>query len=133
MLCFDNSLLADYLDGRDSAREFLATYENEVWAVPSVALFEAYMGAIYGRPRGSIEDVHDATREFEVLPVTDEVAQSAAKLQRDLKDEGFELGFVDALLVATADDAGAAFATNDETIRAEPVTRRVDVLAYERA
>lgn len=131
MLCFDNSLLADYLDGRESAREFLQKHETAVWAVPSLALFEAYMGAIYGRPRGSIEDVHDATREFEVLPVTDQVSLTAAGLQRDLKSEGVELGVVDALLVATAADAGATFATADATICTDAVRSRADVLEYD--
>lgn len=132
MLCFDNNLLADYLDGRASAKSFLEQYEKEVWAVPSVALFECYMGAIYGRPRGSVEDVHAATREFEVLPVTDAVAHEAALLQRDVKADGIELGFVDALLVATASDDDAKFATNDGTILDDAVADRVDVLVYER-
>lgn len=132
MLCFDNTLLADYLDGERSAKDFLEAYEDEVWAIPSVALFECYMGAIYGRPRGSIQDVRDATHEFEVLPVTDNVAHEAALLQRDLKDEGVELGFVDALLAATSVEHGARFATNDGTIRSDPVARRVDVIEYER-
>lgn len=132
MICFDNSLLADYLDGADRAREFLVQYEADLWAIPSVALFECYMGAIYGRPRGSIEDVREATREFEILPVTDDVAHVAAVLQRDLEGEGIELGFVDALLAATAADAGARFATNDGTLLHDVVTERVDILAYER-
>lgn len=132
MLCFDNNLLADYLDGHDAAREFLEDYEHEVWATPSLALFEAYMGALYGRPRGTVEDVHDATREFEILPVTDEVARAAAILQRDLKADGIELGFVDALLVAAADAAGARFASNDGTIRSDPMKARVDVVEYRR-
>lgn len=132
MICFDNSLLADYLDGKESAREFLSQYENELWAIPGVALFECYMGAIYGSPRGSIEDVHEATREFEILPVTDDVAHGAATLQRDIKQEGIELGFVDALLAATAVDADARFATSDGTILDETVAAHVDVLKYER-
>lgn len=132
MLCLDNNLLADYLDGRDEARMFLEPFDHEVWATPSLALFEAYMGAIYGRPRGTVEDVYAATREFEILPVTDDVARAAAILQRDLKADGVELGFVDALLVASAETAGAKFATNDGTIRSQPVRERVTVLDYER-
>lgn len=90
------------------------------------------MGAIYGRPRGSVEDVHDATREFEVLPITGGVAYEAAALQRELKTEGTELGFVDALLVGAAVDADARFATNDGTIPSDPVRERADVVEYER-
>lgn len=132
MLCFDTNLLGDYLDGLAPARNFLEPYEHEAWAIPSLALFEAYMGAVYGRPRGSIEDVHRATREFEILPVTDDVARAAALLQRELKADGIELGAIDVLLVAAAETAGAKFATNDGTIRSQPVKERVAVVDYER-
>lgn len=132
MICFDNDLLADYLDGRESAERFLGGYESELWAIPSVALFECYMGAIYGRPRGSIEDVREATSEFEILPVTDDVAYTAAVLQRAIKQDGIELGFVDALLAATAAEAEARFATNDGTLLNDTVASHVDVIEYDR-
>lgn len=132
MLCFDTNLLADYLDGVDAAATFLEAHDDELWAVPSLALFEAYMGALYGRPRGNIDDVFEATRGLEVLDVTDETVLRAARLQRDLKDDGLELGFVDAILVATADEAGAAFATNDGTVRHDAVKEKVDIVDYER-
>lgn len=133
MLCFDNSLLADYLDGSKAAKTFLTDWSDHPWAVPSFAVFEAYMGSLYGRPRGTIEDVFEATRSFEVLPITDETALRAARLQRNLKDDGVELGFVDAVLLAASDEAGATFATSDETLLLEPVRAQVDVVAYEPA
>ncbi len=132
MLCFDNSLLGDYLDGDKRAETFLEGYEMETWAVPSLALFEAYMGALVGRPRGTIENVYDATREFTVLPITDETALMAARLQRTLKSEGVTLSHIDALLAGTAKDHGATFATNDETFWKTPVTNRLDIAEYRR-
>lgn len=38
MLVLDNNLLSDYLDGKDTARQFRQQHEQEVWAVPSVVL-----------------------------------------------------------------------------------------------
>lgn len=131
MLCFDNSLLADYLDGSAEAKEFLEDWSDRPWGVPSLAVFEAYMGALYGRPRGTIDDVFEATRGFEVLPITDETALRAARLQRSVKGDGVELGFVDAVLVAASEEAGGTFATADETLLLEPVRERVDVVAYD--
>ena len=131
-LCFDTNLLADYLDGTDAAAEFLAAHEADPWAVPSLALFEAYMGALVGRPRGSIGDVHDATRGLDVLPVTDEVALRAAKLQAELMDEGVQLSHVDAVLAGTAATHGAAFATNDGAFFEDAVRDRIDVVEYRR-
>lgn len=131
MLCFDNSLLADYLDGAPAAKPFLEEWEDHPWAVPSLAVFEAYMGALYGRPRGTIDDVFEATRGFEVLPITDETALGAAHLQESLKADGVELGFVDAVLLAASEEAGGTFATRDETLLLDPVRDRVDVVAYD--
>jgi len=132
MLCFDTNLLGDYLDGVDTARTFLEGYETEPWAIPSLVLFEAYMGAIYGRPRGNIDDVYAATREFEVLDIGDDTVLRAARLQRDLKASGVELEFVDALLVASADEHGATFATNDGGLLVPAVQDRVEIVEYPR-
>lgn len=132
MLCFDSNLLGDYLDGADAAKAFLEGFEAEPWAVPSLVLFEAYMGAIYGRPRGTVDDVHAATREFEVLAVGDDTVLRAAHLQEDLKSDGVELEFVDAILVAAANEHGATFATNDGGILDAAVEKRVDVVEYPR-
>ncbi|AZH23854.1 PIN domain-containing protein [Haloplanus aerogenes] len=132
MLCFDTNLLGDYLDGIAAAKVFLEGYETEPWAVPSLVLFEAYMGAIYGRPRGTIEDVYAATREFEVLDIGDDTVLRAARLQKDLESSGIELESVDALLVASADEHGATFATNDGTLLEPAVGERIDVIEYPR-
>ncbi|MFC6989968.1 PIN domain-containing protein [Haloplanus sp. GCM10025708] len=130
MLCVDANLLTDYLDGVDAARAFLKEYETEPWAVPSLALFEVYMGAIYGHPRGTVDDVYEATREFEVLGIDDGTVLRAARLQEELKGEGVELGFVDAILVAAADEVGATFATNDGTPLQSEVRERIHVVEY---
>jgi len=132
MLCFDTNLLGDYLDGVDAARTFLEEYETEPWAVPSLVLFEAYMGAIYGRPRGAVDDVYAATREFEVLAIGDDTVLRAARIQDELKSAGVELEFVDAILVAAADEHGASFATNDGGILDPAVKERVDIVEYPR-
>lgn len=132
MLCFDTTLLADYLDGHASAQAFLERYEPDVWATPSLAQFEAYMGALIGRPRGSLEDVHDATSGLEILPVTDETALTSARLQRRLRDDGVQLSAVDAVLAGVANEHGAVFGTSDEAFWADPVKRHVDVAEYHR-
>ena len=132
MLCFDTNLLGDYLDGVDDAKTFLEGFESESWGVPSLVLFEAYMGAIYGRPRGTVDDVHAATREFEVLAVGGDTVLRAATLQESLKSDGVELELVDAILVAAADEHGATFATNDGGILDAIVEKRIDVVEYPR-
>lgn len=46
MLVLDNNLLSDYLNGVPAARRFLEGYEQDPWAVPSIVLFEAFMGSL---------------------------------------------------------------------------------------
>lgn len=60
MLCLDNNLLSDYLDGKEEAREFLKQYESEPWAVSNIVVFEAYMGVIHGYIDGDVETIRQA-------------------------------------------------------------------------
>lgn len=48
MPVLDNNLLSDYLDGTAEAKAFLEQYEADIWAVSAIALYEAYIGSIYG-------------------------------------------------------------------------------------
>lgn len=132
MLVFDNNLLADYLDGKASAKRFLEQHETDDWAVPSVALYEAYMGTFVVDGRGSVDDVYTATRQFEILPVTDGTAREAAELQQRLQSSGVRLSALDALIATTALEQDARFATNDSTFWKEEVCTEVDVVRYER-
>lgn len=132
MLCFDANLLADYLDGHEPAETFLERHDTDVWATPSLALFEAYMGALVGRPRGALEDVYDATRGLEILPVTDDTALTAARLQKQLRDDGTPLSYVDAVIAGAARERGAIVGTSDEAFWSDAVKERVDVAEYHR-
>jgi predicted nucleic acid-binding protein len=132
MLTFDTNLLGDYLDGHEPARVFLQEHETEVWGIASIVRFEAYLGALVGRSRGTMAEVRDATSEFAVLPVTDSAAWQAARLQSVLEDDGQRLGNVDALIAGVAVDNGARLATNDATLRSTAVRNHVDIVTYER-
>jgi predicted nucleic acid-binding protein len=130
MLALDNNLLSDYLNGETSAKRFLTEYEDEPWAVASVTLYEAYIGVVHGYIDATLEDVRRATATFEELPVTAMTAYEAARLQEALMREGIQLGAVDALIAASANEAGATLATNDRTLwRA---TTGVDIAEYRR-
>lgn len=103
MLVLDNDLLSDYLDGTDSARQFLSQYEEDVWAVPSIVLYEAYMGSIHGYIDGSPETIrHAITTSMDVLDVTEQTADTAASLQDELLSRGVPADHPDALIAASA-------------------------------
>jgi len=103
MLVFDNNLLSDYLDGTDSARQFLKQYEQVAWAVPSIVLYEAYMGSVHGYIGASPSLIRQAvTASMEVLDVTAETADTAADLQDELLNRGVPAAHPDALIAASA-------------------------------
>jgi tRNA(fMet)-specific endonuclease VapC len=58
MLVLDTNLLSDYLNGSDEARTFLEQREHVEWAVSSIVLYEALMGAVYGYIDASPRAVH---------------------------------------------------------------------------
>ena len=132
MLVLDNNLLSDYLDGNDAARQFLIQYEDEVWAVPSIVLYEAYMGAVYGYIDGSPAQVRQAiATSMEILDVTDATADEAAALQQALMSRGVPADHPDALIAASAREHGGAFATAEKHFWRDEVQSVLVVAEYD--
>lgn len=132
MLALDNNLLSDYLAGEDAAREFLLQYEREAWAVPSIVLYEAYMGCIHGYIDGSPETVEQAvTSSMEVLDVTEQTASEAATLQVELQNRGVPADHPDALIAASAREHGATFATAEKHFWNDDVQSVLSVAEYD--
>ncbi|MFC7058397.1 PIN domain-containing protein [Halovenus salina] len=132
MLVFDNNLLSDYLDGTDAARQFLRQYEQEVWAVPSLVLYEAYMGSIHGYIGGSPTEIkHAVTTSMEVLEVTAQTASEAASLQEELLSHGVPADHPDALIAASARENGGTFATAEKHFWNDDVQSVLSVAEYD--
>ncbi|MFB6308841.1 MAG: PIN domain-containing protein [Haloarculaceae archaeon] len=132
MLVLDNNLLSDYLDGKDTARRFLQQYEHEAWAVPSVVLYEAYMGSVHGYIDGSPETIKQAiTTSMDVLDVTEETASEAATLQERLQRRGVPADHPDVLIAATAREHGGVFATAEKHFWNDDVKAVLDVAEYD--
>jgi tRNA(fMet)-specific endonuclease VapC len=132
MLVFDNNLLSDYLDGTDSARQFLTQYEQEAWAVPSIVLYEAYMGSVHGYIDGSPSLIRESvTASMEILDVTAETADAAADLQNELLSRGVPADHPDALMAASAREHGGTFATAEKHFWKDEVQSVVSVAEYD--
>lgn len=131
MLVLDNNLLSDYLDGTDAARQFLQQYEQEVWAVPSLVLYEAYMGSIHGYIDGSPAEIkHAVTASMDVLDVTAQTADEAASLQEELLNRGVPADHPDALIAASAREHGGTFVTAEKHFWKDEVQSVLSVAAY---
>jgi hypothetical protein len=132
MLVFDNNLLSDYLDGKDTARIFLERYEDEEWAVSAIVLYEAYMGCIHGYIDGSPDTIRQAvTMSMDILDVTEQTADEAASLQDDLMDRGVPADHPDALIAASAREHGGTFATAEKQFWKDEVQAVLPVAKYD--
>lgn len=131
-LCFDNTILSDYLDGKDEARQFLQQYDDHQWTVSTVVVYEAFMGSLHEHIGGDVPTLEAAiTASMDVLPVTIATAREAAELQRQLLERGVPTHQPDGLIAANAREHGAAFVTADEHFWKEEVREVLDVIEYE--
>jgi len=134
VLVLDNNVLSDYLNGTAAAEEFLTAHETDEWAVPSIVLYEALMGATYGYISAEPATVRQAvTGSMRVLDATERTAVEARRLQADLLDEGSPVDQLDALIAASAIEHGGTFATAEKTFASDAVRSVLDVAVYEPA
>lgn len=131
MLVIDTSLLSEYLDGEPAARDFLAQRADEPWAVPSLVLYEASMGAVDGYIGGTPAEVQSSVRSaMSVLDVTAATAAEASELQEDLMARGTPGETIDVLAAAAAREHGGRFATADRFFWQEEVGEVLEVDPY---
>jgi predicted nucleic acid-binding protein len=132
VLVLDNNVLSDYLNGTHGAREFLTEHESDQWAVSSIVLYEALMGATYGHIDAEPATVRQAvTGSMRVVDVTERTAVEARRIQGELLDEGSPVDQLDALIAASAIEHGGTFATAEKTFDSDAVRSVLDVAVYE--
>lgn len=131
MLVLDNSLLTEYLDGRHVAASFLDDWEADSWAIPSLVAHEAYMGAVHGYLEADVATVRSGIQSaMDVLEITETTAAEAARIQETLLTRGVPAEQHDALIVASASEHGATFATADQFFWRDEVRDVLSVAEY---
>lgn len=132
VLVLDTNVLSDYLNGTDPARAFLTVHDDHEWAVSSIVLYEALMGATYGYINAEPETVRQAvTGSMRVLDVTERTTVEAQRLQSELLDEGSPVDQLDALIAASAVEHDGTFATAEKTFNSDAVRSVLDVAIYD--
>ncbi len=132
MLLLDNTILSDYLAGVDTARQFLEQYEQEVWAVSSIVLYEAYMGCVHGYIDATPAMVRQAVNtSMTVVDVTQQTAAEAETLQQELLELGAPADSPDVLIAATAREHGGTFATADKHFWKPEIKEVLSVAQYD--
>ena len=120
MICFDTSILVDYLRGEDYVQELLDE-TNEQVGVPRLARYELYVGAERSDdPTETPDTVAAAIAWSEALGFTDDVARDAAAIRAALLDAGDVIGVADTVIAGTAREANATLVTADHHFERVP-------------
>ena len=115
MVCLDSTFLVDYLRGNPALEDVLKKWEktNERVAIPSPALAEVASGAELEKT-GREQKLLDAIcRRFIVLPLTEQSARQAGKIDAELTEAGELIGLVDAMIAAIAIEQGEVLVTRN--------------------
>ncbi|OIB58190.1 PIN domain-containing protein [Natrialba sp. SSL1] len=132
LLVLDNNLLSDYLNGADEARAFLEEFEQDRWGVPSIVLFEALMGSLYGHIDAAPDEIiQGVSSSMEILETGKETTIEAHDLQAKLHARGAPVDQLDALIAASALEHGGKFATAEKQFWTDDVQDVLHVEAYD--
>lgn len=119
-LLIDTDVLVDYLRGHSQAVRYLQAQKGPL-ALSAITVAELYAGVRDGEER-EVLDVFVGI--FQVLPVTDAIARQGGLWRRDYgKSHG--VGLADAVIAATAAEAGAVLVTLNR--RHFPMSRDIRV------
>jgi len=114
MLCFDNSVIAKFArsDPDENVISYLEQNVSQPWTIPASVLFE-YLR--YYSSQSAVQHQHHALtqRIQRVLPLNEDVAVAAVRLEQSLSSQDITLGLADILHVATARENNATFVTCD--------------------
>lgn len=120
MNCLDSSFVIDYWNGEEFARGFLES-NSEPILIPSVALFELYLGALLSdSPTEDIATVREDLGWADPLPFDEMVASHAARINSTLRERGERINSMDVLIAATARKYNATLIATDSHFERVP-------------
>lgn len=120
MICFDTSVLVDYLRGEEYV-ETLLDGMNERVCVPHLVRYELYVGAERSDDPSETPDAVDAAIAWtETLEFTDDASRDAAAIRATLLDAGAVIGVADTLIAGTTRNADATLVTADDHFERVP-------------
>jgi len=106
-MLYDSSVLIDYLDGRDSAVEYIESHLDERAVAPQLVLFEVYQGEVFKSGPANFDAVDGALGWLTPVETSAGFARAGAQVQAELDRRGAVLSARDAFI------AGAAVALDE--------------------
>jgi predicted nucleic acid-binding protein len=129
MKVLDATFLIDYLDGVESAREYLQEHDSEAYVLPVPAYAEALLGEGNG-PGGDIEGAREDLSWGEVHAVDERTAVTAAEIADEVGPQGPFLSGMDALIAAVGRELDAPVVSDDRHLTHPEAMKVVDVEEY---
>jgi len=129
MKVLDATFLIDYLDGVESAREYLQEHDSEAYVLPVPAYAEALLGEGNG-PGGNIEGARDDLSWGEVHAVDERTAVTAAEIADEVGPQGPFLSGMDALIAAVGRELGAPVVSDDRHLTHPETMKVINVEEY---
>lgn len=114
MNCLDTNVLIDYLEGVNEVGEYIRTNEREPMFAPTVALHETFIGAARLRGETGLEQARSDLDWVEPVDLTVGGAAEAAKIDRELHDDGAPIGALDTLIAGVVRNKGGTVVTRDD-------------------
>lgn len=111
MKVLDSSYCADFLRGRDHARQYRLDHQDENLVIPAIGFYELYRGAVkIGRdPRSVDENLPWADR----LDYSPTHALEGARIHEELEQKGQRIQHPDMMIAGVARSLGVPVVTTD--------------------
>lgn len=121
--CLDNSVVSDFLKGREYVREFVESVTPEAsLVVPTLVCFESYVWAVrHDRQDVTLQRTAYLLDAFERTGFDEPQAREAAEIRGELLDEGAPIGAPDVLIAGVARSIGATVVTADDHYERVPL------------
>lgn len=114
VLCLDNSVVGDLLEGEDYITDFVRGQPPEAEiVVPSLVRFEAYVYAHSPYSSVTSQETAYALDAFRTVGFDEAQAREAAEIRANLLANGNEIGPPDVLIAGVARSIGAEMVTTD--------------------
>lgn len=118
MKVLDSSYCADFLRGRDHARQYRLDHQDENLVIPAVGFYELY--------RGAVKLGHDPRSVDENLPWADRLdynpthALEGARIREELEQKGQRIQHPDMMIAGVARSLGVPVVTTDSGFERVP-------------
>lgn len=118
MKVLDSSFCADFLRGRDAAKEYRLDHQAESLVLPAVGFYELYHGAVKeGRDPAAVDENLPWVERLDYDPAH---SLEGARIRKELEADGQRIQHPDMMLAGVARSLGVPVVTSDRGFERVP-------------